>query len=324
MINNNLNLLFLTGSQLLATKQEIDRLKDLYPSFNVTTIKEEDYTIEQLEKAHIVVGFPKPKDLINAKNLMWLHTPSSGIASYARKELYANPNIIITRSTGVYGRQIADYVMGSITAFYLNLFTYHKQMKQQLWKAHTPTKDLNQSTILIVGLGDIGSKVAIRAKAAEMRVIGIKRTFNEKPSYVDEIYHLDKLDELLPKADVVVLSIARTDQTVNLINQQRLELMKEDAILVNVGRGALVDEDALIKALKNNQLRGAILDVTKVEPLPKESKLWSLGNVLVTPHSSGISKSDPHEVFNLFMKNLDSFVNDKNKMVNKVDFTLQY
>ncbi len=197
-------------------------------------------------------------------------------------------------------------------------------MQNGVWQGHTPDKNLFDSTILIVGLGDIGKNVAKRAKACEMKVIGIKRDSKEKVANVDSIYNLSSIDELLSQVDFVVLAAARTDETFNLFDEKRLRLMKKDALLINVARGALVDEQALIKVLREGHLKGAALDVTQTEPLDKKSPLWAMDNVLITAHSSGFSHSSSNLVFNLFVDNLNHFLSDKTNMINIVDFEKQY
>ena len=316
--------LFLRCSHFLADEDEIKRVNDKYPFINVTAVDEKDYTDEQISKAEIIVGFPKPKDLIKAVNLKWLQTPSSGIEDYAKKELYVNKDILITRATGTYGRQIADHTMGKILGFQHFLFTYRDQMKQSLWKRYYPSKDLWESTLLIVGLGDIGTQVAKRAKASEMHIIGIKRTLGEKPDFVDELYTLESLDEVLPKADYVVIAISLTDKTKHLFDAKRLSLMKKGSVLINIARGTIIDQDALIESLNSGHLGAAALDVTTPEPLPSDSKLWKFDNVLITPHSSGLSYSDPHQVFDLFFANIEHYLNDQKQMRNLVDFSRQY
>lgn len=317
------SILFLTHTHFHPDQEEMQQLLASYPQIKVTTLRGATYTKEQLEQAHIIVGFPKPEDLIHATSLRWLHTPSAGVTQYADKALYAREDVLLTNSVGTYGKQIADHVIGMIIAFNHNFLTYHKQMEQKLWKNYFPTHDIWESTLLIVGLGDIGTNLAKRAKAHGMRVVAVKRTATEKPAFVDILGTIDELDTLLGQADYLALCPAYTKETEHLIDAKRLSLLKSSAYLINVGRGALVDEEALIEALETKQLAGAGLDVTQLEPLPSESKLWSLDNVFITPHASGLSPSDPHQVFSLFLTNLERYLNGK-QMQNIVDFQRNY
>ena len=316
-------ILFLTHSHFHPDDGELQLFHYLYPHIEVTTIKGTTYTTEQLTKAEIILWFPKPEYLVHATSLRWLHAPSSGVTQYADKALFARKDVLLTNSSGTYGKQIADHIIGMIIAFNHNFFTYHNQMKERVWKNIFPSHDIWESTLLIVGLGDIGTNLAKRAKAHGMRVLAVKRTPSEKPSCVDALKTIDELDSLLGQADYLALCPAYTKETEHLIDARRLSMMKSTAYLINVGRGALVDEQALIEALETKRLAGAGLDVTQIEPLPPTSKLWSLENVFITPHSSGLSPSDPHQVFSLFLNNLRKFLHGE-PMQNLVDFQRKY
>lgn len=315
--------LLLNCSHFHPDTHELSMLSKAYPKLQVTVVEETSYTLEQLAKAQIIVGFPKPEDLPKAERLSWLQTPSAGVTPYSDKSLYRNENILLTSAVGTYGKQIADHVLGMIIAFNHNLFIYHDQMKTQHWERYFPSSDIWESTILLLGFGDIGKNIALRAKAHGMHVIAIKRTMTEKPPYVDELYTTESLDDLLPKADYVVLCAASTPQTENILNARRIGLMKRGSYMINVARGSLVDQEMMIVALESGHLAGAGLDVTDPEPLTPQNKLWKMPNVLITPHASGLSLSDSHQVFNIFFENLGHYFGDGN-MKNLVDFRRNY
>ncbi len=318
-----MRILFLTNSHFDPTEEERAALLSEFDDIELTVTALASYDPALLDEAEIIVGFPKAEDLRRAQKLRWLQTPSSGVGQYVDRNLFANDEVILTNAKGTYGPQIADHVLGMIIGFNHHLFIYHEQMKEQTWHRYVPAKDLWQSTILIIGFGDIGTNLARRAKAHGMHTVVVKRTLEEKPLYVDELYTTCELDRLLSEADYVVLCAASTGETEHLIDADRLALMQQGAYLINVGRGSLVDEEALIKTLESGHLGGAGLDVTAVEPLAKESPLWKLPNVLITPHASGLSHSDPHLVFALFVENLRRFV-DKEALKNIVDFDRGY
>jgi len=149
-------------------------------------------------------------------------------------------------------------------------------MKSKLWKRYFPTKDLWESTLLIIGLGDIGTQLALRAKAHGLRVLAVKRTATEKPSYVDELGTEKDLDAFLVRADYLVLCAASTDQTEHLLDERRIALLPPGSYVFNVGRGNLLDEQALVQALQSGRIKGAGLDVTTIEPLPQDHVLWTM------------------------------------------------
>ncbi|MDT4763045.1 D-2-hydroxyacid dehydrogenase [Sphaerochaeta sp. PS] len=315
--------LFLHCSHFNPTEAEISFLKTTYPQLSITSTEETAYTAEQIEKAEIIVGFPRAEDLPKAKNLKWLQAASAGVLQYADKGLYVNKDCILTTASGTYGRQIGDHVLGMIIAFNHQFLTYHNQMKTKIWARYFPTNDIWESTILIIGFGDIGQNVARLAKAYGMRVIALKRTPTDKPAYVDELLTVEHLDRMLPTADYVVVCTASTPETEKIIDARRIGLMKQGSYIINVARGSLVDQEAVIEALEKGKLGGAGFDATEPEPLPPENKLWSLPNVLITPHSSGLSPRGPSKMFSIFADNLKHYLTDKN-MKNIVDFERKY
>jgi len=322
-MNNSINTLLLTCSHFNPTKDELRRLQCTYPQLKITVENQTSYSSKELEQAEIIVGFPKPNDLIKAKNLLWLQTPSAGIQEYADKNLFFNANIMLTNSRGTFGRQIGDHVIGMIIAFNHNFFTYQEQMKEKKWIRYFPTKNIWDSTVLIVGLGDIGTNIAKRAKTLGMYVIAIKRTISEKPEFVDELYTLEEIDSQIPKADYVVLSLASTPKTIKIFNKDRIALMKRDALFINVARGDLVDQTALITALQEKKIAGAGLDATSPEPLETTCELWNMENVFITPHASGLSSSDSSSVFEIFFHNVKNYI-EKESLKNAISFQERY
>ncbi len=315
--------LLLTSFHFDPNEEELQLLARRFPQVHATVVPERSYTIGQIGKAEIIVGSPRRRDLAGAKALRWLQTPSSGVAPYLDRSLYGGPQILLTNAAGTYGRQIADHVMGMIIAFNHHFLEFHDQMKRGEWKWHIPPKDLWDCTILVIGLGDLGNNVAMRAKAHGMRVLAIKRTVAERPMHVDELYLSERLDTLLPEADFVVICTPSTAETERMIDARRLGLMKRGACLINVARGSAVDQEALVRALSSGQLGSAGLDVTDPEPLPADHPLWSFPNVLITPHASGLSYSDARQVFAVFLENLGHYLEGK-PMRNLIDFARRY
>ena len=319
----SMQILLLTSFFFNPTEAELEKLRSQFPHVVIEAKKEKEHTLEDLQKAHIVLGMPHPAHLKQLPNLLWLQTPASGIAPYVDKSLYATPTPLLTNGAGTYGKQIANYVMGTIIGFNQHLFAYRDQMREKKWFRYLPNKELSDSTILIIGVGDIGSHVAHLAKAHQMKTIGIRKQAHKKHPHVDETYSTSELEKLLPLSDYVVLCAASTDQTHALIDEKALQLMKKEAVLINVGRGNLVDEQALIAALQNNHIKAAVLDVTSVEPLPPTSELWTLENVLITPHISALSEANNQRILTLFADNLQAFLTNK-PLKNLIDFTKGY
>ncbi|MFP4021452.1 MAG: D-2-hydroxyacid dehydrogenase [Halanaerobium sp.] len=281
-----------------------------------------DYS-ELIKEAEIVFGWPKTSLVKKAKNLKWLHLPSAGVDRYANKDLYQNNDIVLTNSSGVYGKPIAEHVFAMILAHNRNLIDYAYNKKEKKWQRQNNIKDFFNSTVGVLGFGDIGSTIAKRAKSWGAQVLALKRTMIELPNYVDQIYLTEDLDKLLKKSDYVILTLPGTPETEGIIGREELQLMKDSAFIVNIGRGSLIDQKALVKALEEGLIGGAGLDVTETEPLPETSKLWELDNVIITPHISGFSPTNEQRQFKIFKDNLIRYLKQK-QLFNQVDFGLKY
>ena len=298
-------------------------IRELAPNLGLKIVDSSSDYAEVLEASEIVFGWPKTDLLKKAKNLKWLHLPSAGVDRYANKEIYQNQDIILTNSSGVYGKPIAEHVFAMILAHNRNLIDYAYDKKEKKWQRKNDIKDLFNSTVGILGLGDIGSTIAKRAKAWGAEVLALKRTVAELPDYVDQIYLNQDLDKMLKKSDYVILTLPGTPATEEIIGREELQIMKESAFIVNIGRGSLIEQDALIEALEADWIAGAGLDVTDPEPLPEASKLWELENVILTPHTSGFSPTNDQRRFELFKENLRFYLKNED-LINQVDFELKY
>lgn len=323
MKNKPVNILILTDFFFKLNDKQKNKIRELAEDATIRLVSRKDVTDSMLADAEIIFGSPKPADLIKAKNLRWLQLPSAGAEKYTNKDLYANKDIILTNSSGIYGIAIAEHVFAMILAFNRNLQEYALLKKEKKWNVITETREFYGSTAGVIGLGDIGREVAKRAKALGARVLAVKNHLSQKPDYVDELYTSENIDEVLKQSDYIILTLPVTDRTRGIISEERLRLMKTDAFLVNVGRGELIDQEALVKALENQWIAGAGLDVMTPEPLPENNPLWELPNVIITQHSSGISEGNDLRRLDIFLDNLKRYLNGE-KLMNKVDFSEGY
>lgn len=322
-MSKSIDILIITEDIFQIGEEYQEQLLENIPGAVLTVVDYYDVTMEMIQKAEVIYGWPQIEKLLEANNLKWLHLPSAGIEEYGNKEIYPNKDIRLTNSSGVFGLPIAEHVFSMILAYNRNLSQYSFQKSMKKWDRINETRDFYGSTIGIIGLGDIGTEVARRAKAWGAKVLAIKRTMTQVPEYVDHLYCLDEIDELLEQSDYVVLSVPNTSKTQGIITEEKLRKMKPDAFLVNIGRGALINQDSLIQALKEHWIGGAGLDVTVPEPLPKESPLWELPNVIITPHVSGNSPTNNQRKFEIFYRNLRLYIDDK-PLDNVVDFREGY
>jgi phosphoglycerate dehydrogenase-like enzyme len=305
------------------TEQHLAMLRHDFPQCKFTETNKDSVTETQLETADILAGSVPPDLVRKAKNLKWLHLPSVGVDRHIDTGIYVNADAKLTNSSGAYGKPISDLVIGYMIALSRDFPYYQRNQEQGIWKRKAPTKELFDSTICIVGLGDIGMELARKAKVFEMHVVAIKRTLVEKPEFVDELYTLETFDEVLKKSDFVVLCLAATDETVNLMNAARLTMMKKDAYLINVGRGSLVDQTALYECLANRTIAGAAVDVTVPEPLPSDHPLWKLDNIMITPHYAGSSPSTQDRLYTIFHSELERYLSGQ-PLKNLIDFSVKY
>jgi phosphoglycerate dehydrogenase-like enzyme len=242
--------------------------------------------------------------LRDAKRLRWLHTFSAGVDNPWFQALRAR-GVRLTTSSGANAVPIAQTVLLYLLALSRDLARWSDAQRRHAWETHSMV-DLQGMTLGIVGLGPIGLEVARLGAALRMRVIGVRRTpRGDEPC---ETWPMARLDELLAQVDGLVLALPLSEDTKQVLDARRLALLKRGAWLVNVGRGGLVDEAALVAALESGQLGGAGLDVFEVEPLPPESPLWSMPNVIVTPHNSGDSPANLHRATAIFLDNLARYV----------------
>lgn len=242
--------------------------------------------------------------LRDAPRLRWLHTFSAGVDHPWFQALRAR-GIRLTTSSGAHAAPIAHTVLLYLLALSRDLPAWLDAQRRRAWEPH-PIAELSGLVLGVVGLGPIGLEVARLGAAFGMRVVGVRRTpRGDEPC---ETWPLARLDELLALADALVLALPLTDDTRHLFEARRLARMKRGAWLVNVGRGALVDEPALVDALREGRLGGAGLDVFESEPLPPESPLWDMPNVIVTPHNSGDAPGNLVRATEIFLDNLGRLV----------------
>lgn len=276
--------------------------------------------------AQIIIGNVPPEMIGGSPKLEWIQLNSAGADAYCKPGVLAE-GTLLTNATGAYGLAISEYMVGVALMLQNKLYIYHKNQLNHYWHDEGDVTSIFGSTTLVVGLGDIGGEFASRMKALGSYTIGVRRTEGVKPDYLDELYTAERLDELLPRADFVALTLPNTPQTHHIMNEARLRAMKPGAILINVGRGSAVDPDALLKVLESGHLGGCALDVTEPEPLPADHPLWDAPRLVITPHIAG--KFHLQETFERIVRiageNLENYLAGRtNEMRNLVDFATGY
>jgi phosphoglycerate dehydrogenase-like enzyme len=255
-----------------------------------------------------------PEQFTAARKLRWIHSSAAAVHQFLFPELVES-DVILTNAREVHGGGVAEHVMALIFAIAkripesIRFQEKHVWGQEILWQGSACPLDIAGATIGIVGFGSIGSNVAKYVKAMGMKVIVVReRPGKVRPEFVDEELPSSKLDEMLAKSDYVVLSPPLTPETRGMIGREQLAKMKSSAHLINVGRGPLIDEAALIEALRDHKIGGAALDVFDQEPLPADSPLWDLENLLITPHAAGMAGNLWQRHYDLFSENLRRFL----------------
>ena len=281
-------------------------------------------TQEDVDWAQVILGNVPAAMLHGSPALEWLQTNSAGVEAYIQPGVLAG-DTLLTNATGAYGLAIAEHMLGMLLELFKKLELYRDAQKSGAWQSQGAVKAVYGSTVLVLGMGDIGGEFAARCKALGAKVIGVRRSPRPCPEYADEVHLLEDLDSLLPQADVVAVTLPGTDATRGLMSRERLAKMKEGAVLLNVGRGFIVDTEALCDALERGHLSGAGVDVTDPEPLPPTHRLWNIPSAVVTPHISGFYHlRETHErIVGIFLENLRHFQAGE-PLRNLVDFATGY
>ena len=278
---------------------------------------------EQLKDANIIAGIePVIPSIKNAKKLKLIHVFSAGVEKVLTPEVIKS-KIIVSNSSGIHAIPIAEHVLGFMLIFTRRFYDTFRKQHKKIWERNQDISELRNKTVLVVGLGNIGTEVGRLANCLGANIITVKQDVKHKPDFVSKVYPKNQLEQVLPKADFVVLCLPLTPDTHHLFDMKKFKAMKKSAIIINIGRGEIIYEKDLIKALEQKIIAGAGLDVTEEEPLPKESKLWNMKNVIITPHHSGWSEKYMDRAIDLFCVNLKAYLNGK-PLPNLVDKSRGY
>ena len=265
-----------------------------------------------IEGAEIILAWEIPDELLKrAKHLAWFASVAAG-----NEHLVRNPNLpetVLFTKTTIYGEMMAEYIFAYLLRSIRDTEKYLKDQQARIWDPQKPGR-LSGKAMGILGLGAVGKEIAKRGKQFEMKILGIKRT-PEPIEHVDQVFGPNELEKMIPSVDYLVVVLPLTPETNHLIGERELRFLKDGAILFNIGRGKTIDQEALIKQLKTGRMK-AVLDVFEDEPLPLESELWGMENVIVTPHVSGISL--PEEICEEFIQNYKRWARGKT-LTNQVD-----
>ncbi|MGB2679484.1 MAG: D-2-hydroxyacid dehydrogenase [Candidatus Acidiferrum sp.] len=304
-------------------------IRTRWPQMRVVHLPDYTRLAEELPDTDIFIGYSlRPQQLQDAKRLKWIHSTAAGVAQLMYPEL-RDSGVVVTNPRGIFSVPMAEHIVGLMLAMARNFPDSVRQQdraqwaQQALWDLPQHLTELNGRLLLIIGFGSIGKELARRARAFDMCVWGLSRSGKGDPALAERILPVSELAAALPQADFVVIAAPETLETRHLIGAEEIALMKPGARLINVARGSLLDEAALLQALEGGKLGGAALDVAASEPLPPESPLWKAPNLLITPHTSAISDRLWERETSLLMDLLDRWFNGR-ELLNRVDFSRGY
>jgi phosphoglycerate dehydrogenase-like enzyme len=290
-----------------------------------------DEVIDAIRDAEVYFGFGIPRELfVEARKLRWVHSAAAGVGTALHDEMRAS-DVVLTNSAGIHAIPIAEYAVAGVLHFLRGFDVAIDQQRQSKWdKAFfvaddAPLREMDTVRALVIGTGGLGGETGKRLSALGARVTGVRRRVElGPPPGFDRVISMAELDRALPDHDVIVLAAPLTPETKGLLTAARLDLLPRGAIVVNVARGALLDEVALVDRLERGRLRGAVLDVFREEPLASTSPLWHLRQILLTPHISPVSPGRfwPRQL-DLFLSNWTRYVGGQ-PLINQVDKNAGY
>ena len=265
-----------------------------------------------VEDAEILFGF-SPELVGKASDLKWYCTSSAGVDRFTDRSMYASKDVILTSSSGAYGTTIAEHVVMVILEVLRRQSDYAELVSRNIWKRGLPVRSIYQSRITLLGTGDIGTSCAERLNGFKPAcMIGVNQSGKNPDNCFDRAVPVDQLEEVLPETDILILSLPKTDRTYHLLNAERLSRLADGALVVNVGRGTAIDQNALEQELRKGRLYAA-LDVFEEEPLKPEASIWDCPNLLITPHCSGDLSlpSTVEKTVRMFLENLKFYAEGK-------------
>lgn len=285
--------------------------------------EKELYFSEELRDTEVLVCYNpfNTLDISKLPNLKWIQLTSVGIDQVPIDILKKN-SITLTNNKGGYSIPIGEWIVLKLLEMYKNSKAFYQKQSQKIWKIDTSLLELYGKTIGFIGTGSIASEAAKRLKGFGVDILGLN-TRGTKTEYFDKCYSIDKINEMVKLSDAIVVSIPHTEKTHNLLNEEVFQEMKNGVYLVNIARGSIIDERAMINNLNNGKIKCAALDVFEKEPLDKNNPLWEIENVIITPHNSWVSEMRDDRRFNIIYDNLKRYLSNQT-LKNIVDLNKGY
>ncbi|NLD43681.1 MAG: D-2-hydroxyacid dehydrogenase [Chloroflexi bacterium] len=312
----------LVGPNNLALESVLDALRPRYPDITFAHCPDRAGLAAALADADVYLGWLSGEEFLAARRLRWIQSPSSGIDRFLAIPELAAGQVLLTSARGTHGACLAEHTFAMILAFTRRIREYVFAQGRHEWanrELRPAMRELTGATMGIIGLGAVGRAIARRAAAFDMRVVAVDAVPAEAPEGVAWLCGPDGLGRLLDEADYVVVTVPWTPETVGLIGAEELARLKPTAMLVGISRGGIIDEAALLAALREGRLAAAALDVTATEPLPADSPLWEEPNLLITPHVAGGTQYETAHILEIFTENLARLLRGELPLRNQID-----
>ena len=314
-------------STFIPVEEVAGKMKKAFPDEEFIYCNDINEALPELHKADILLTYGEDlnsEHIEMAKNLKWIMVISAGLELMPFQAI-KEKGILVTNVRGIHKIPMSEYTLSMMLHVTKKNKKIVEQQKDKSWDRLTnfPVGELHGKTLGILGVGAIGGEIARLAKAFHMKVIGLNRSGNEH-EFVDEMLQYDGLKYVCENVDYLVSVLPSTDETKYILTDTHFDLMKKDAVFINIGRGDLVKEEVILRAVQSNKISHAVLDVFEEEPLPSNHPFWTLENVTVTPHISSKSKFYQPRSFEIFEQNLHIFKQDGSEFINKIDLDRGY
>ncbi|KEZ48130.1 D-2-hydroxyacid dehydrogenase [Metabacillus indicus] len=307
-------------------EKHLTEIRELASGWEVIAGRDESVWRSHLADAEIIAGWKKGMEetcLHESSKLRWVQSWSAGVNSMPLQAL-AKKEVLLTSANGVHANPISETIFALMLGLTRKIHAYVRNQSEKKWHHENMKLEIHGKTLGVIGVGAIGQETAKIAKAFEMTVLGVRHS-GKPADFVDEMYTQGDLNTILPRCDYVAVTVPLTSDTERLFTYEQFKQMKPSAYFINIGRGEVVEEAALIQALAENEIAGAGLDVFEHEPLGVKSPLWEFENVIITPHTSGSTEFYNERLTeNILIPNLKTYLSDRVPSVNFVDYKKGY
>ena len=306
----------------MGLEKAIPELQEQYPDIEFEHVARREDTLDMVADADVYMGWMNQEVCQAAKKLKWVQSPSSGIDYYLAIPEFKGCDVLLTSASGTHGACLAESALGMILAYTRGIRDSILAQPTHQWairQIRPKLVELTGTTLGIIGFGRVGRALAERAQVFGLRILAVDMFPGDVPAYVEALWDLDGLDDLLAQSDYVVVTVPRTPETMDMIGAEQMETMKPSAILVGISRGGIINQEAMAEALRGGKIGAAAVDVTYPEPLPEDSELWDLDNLLITPHVAGGTQLEAQYVIEIFKENLAKFLKGDFPLRNQVD-----